>query len=86
MQLRRSNEHKMIGGVAGGIAKSFNIDPSWVRIAFVVFTIFGGSGVLLYALLWIVIPRAEGGTIAEEQLRKAKHWYEERDRPRPPKA
>ena len=84
MSLRRSTEHKMIAGVAGGIAENFNIDPTWVRIGFVVFTIFGGAGVLLYAVLWAVIPRAEGGTVADEGIRKAKGWYDDRQKgPKP---
>jgi phage shock protein C len=86
MQLRRSNEHRMIAGVAGGLAESFNIDPTWFRVGFVLFTIFGGAGTLLYALLWIVIPRADGGTIADEGMQRAKRWYEDRNRPKPPHA
>lgn len=77
MQLRRSNEHKMIAGVAGGLAENFGIDPTWARVAFVVFTIFGGAGVALYVVLWIVIPRAEGGTIAEDGISKARDWYDD---------
>ncbi len=46
-----------LGGVCGGIAEYFNIDPALVRILFVLVAIYGGAGVLFYLILWIVIPR-----------------------------
>jgi len=46
----------MIGGVAGGIAAYARIDPVIVRIIFVLMAIFGGGGVLIYAIMWIVLP------------------------------
>jgi phage shock protein PspC (stress-responsive transcriptional regulator) len=47
----------MIGGVAGGLAEYFEIDPVIVRLLFVLAVIFGGSGILAYIILWIVIPQ-----------------------------
>lgn len=55
-KLMRSNSDRMIGGVCGGLANYFNIDPVLVRLAFALFTISGGSGILLYLLLLIVMP------------------------------
>ena len=81
MSLRRSTEHKMIAGVAGGLAETLNVDPTFVRIGFVLFTIFGGAGTLIYLVLWAVIPRAQGGTIADEQFRKLKAWSDDRKKP-----
>ncbi len=52
----RSRNDRMIGGVAGGIAVYFEIDPVIVRIIFTFAVILGGSGVLAYILLWIIIP------------------------------
>ena len=52
----RSRNDKMIGGVAGGIAEYFDIDPVIVRIIFAFTVIIGGSGLLAYILLWIIIP------------------------------
>lgn len=74
MSLTRSS-NGIIGGVAGGIAKSTNLDPTWIRVAFVILAVFSGSGILIYALLWIIIPK-EGSsrTIAEDGLDKAKRW------------
>ncbi len=51
----RSRNDKMIGGVAGGIADYFEIDPVIVRIIFVC-ALFFGAGILAYILLWIIIP------------------------------
>jgi phage shock protein PspC (stress-responsive transcriptional regulator) len=55
-RLYRSERDRMIGGVAGGLGEYFDLDPVIFRILFVVVTIFGGSGLLLYLILWIVIP------------------------------
>jgi phage shock protein PspC (stress-responsive transcriptional regulator) len=55
-RLYRSNRDKVIGGVCGGLGDYLNIDPVIVRILFVLLAIFGGSGVLVYIILWIVIP------------------------------
>lgn len=54
--LYRSETNRVIGGVAGGLGEYFEIDPTIVRIIFVLLTIFGGSGVLIYILLWILLP------------------------------
>lgn len=55
-KLYRSNTTRTIGGVCGGLAEHFNIDPVVVRAAFVLAVLFGGGGVLIYIILWIVIP------------------------------
>lgn len=46
----------MIGGVAGGLGEYFDIDPTLVRIIFVVSLFLGGTGILAYIILWIVVP------------------------------
>lgn len=61
-RLYRSNEHKIIGGVCGGLAEHFDTDPTWVRLAFVVITIipvFHGLGLLLYIVGWVIIPKRQ---------------------------
>ena len=55
-KLYRSRRVKILGGVAGGLAQYFNIDPIIVRILFVVFTMMHGIGLVLYIILWIVTP------------------------------
>ncbi|MBK7821717.1 MAG: PspC domain-containing protein [Tessaracoccus sp.] len=78
MSLTRSR-NGMIAGVASGIARSLNVDPTIVRIAFALLAVFGGGGVLIYVILWLVIPReSDGGTIAEEGFNKARQWYDDK--------
>lgn len=57
-RLYRSNSSTYLGGVCGGLADYFNIDPVLVRIIFVLIFIYGGAGLLIYLILWIVIPKA----------------------------
>lgn len=56
-KLYRSRKEKMIGGVAGGLAEYFEIDPTLVRIIFIVSLFLGGSGILAYIILWILVPQ-----------------------------
>ena len=57
-KLYRSNVNSMICGVCGGIGEYFNIDPTLVRLGWVLFSIMGaGSGVLAYIIAAIVIPK-----------------------------
>ncbi len=85
MNLTRSR-NGMIGGVAAGIAEATNVDVTIVRIAFILVSIFAGGGLLVYLILWAVIPREEGGSIAEDGFTKAKTWYDDRNNkgPQPP--
>lgn len=55
-RLYRIVNGKVIGGVAGGLAEFFGIDPTIVRILFILLTIMGGGGILIYIILWIVVP------------------------------
>lgn len=56
--LRRSRADRWIGGVCGGIAKATGL-ASWVwRVVFTALALCGGSGLLLYVLLWIFVPQA----------------------------
>jgi phage shock protein PspC (stress-responsive transcriptional regulator) len=50
----------MIAGIAGGLGEYFAVDPVWFRIAFVVLTIGGGAGLLIYLVMWIVVQPAPG--------------------------
>jgi phage shock protein PspC (stress-responsive transcriptional regulator) len=58
-KLYRDTEHKYVAGVSSGLAHYLGIDPLWVRILWVFLTIGSGGGfILLYGLLWILIPEA----------------------------
>ena len=63
MPLQRSN-NKMIGGVCAGIAEWLGWDPTIVRIAYVLLSIFsaGFPGILVYIILWIIMPPPEPDT------------------------
>jgi phage shock protein PspC (stress-responsive transcriptional regulator) len=55
--LRRSRSNRVIAGVAGGLAEFFGISAFWFRLALVIAFIPGGiPGILIYTLLWIIIP------------------------------
>lgn len=54
--MTRSN-NGMIGGVCAGIAEYMNLDPTIVRIIWILMVFFAGFGVLLYFILWLVIPK-----------------------------
>ena len=55
-RLYRSNTNKMICGVCGGLAEYINIDPTVVRLLWVVFSLAGGFGVLAYIIAAIIMP------------------------------
>lgn len=56
-RLYRSDTKRILGGVCGGLGEYFGADPVWFRIGFVVLAIGGGSGILLYLILWLIVPR-----------------------------
>jgi phage shock protein C len=55
-RLYRSETDRMIGGVCGGLAEYFSFDPTIVRLAFVLLSVWGGGGVLAYLIAWVIIP------------------------------
>lgn len=55
--LRRSKNNRVIAGVAGGLAEFFGISAFWFRLAlFIAFLPGGVPGILIYAILWVIIP------------------------------
>jgi len=67
--LRRSRTDKVVAGVAGGLGRYLGIDPVILRVAFVVLTLAGLAGVLVYIIGWIAIPEEKPG----EQVGTAEH-------------
>jgi phage shock protein PspC (stress-responsive transcriptional regulator) len=63
-KMYRDPDKKVVGGVAAGVSAFFGIDLTIVRLVFVVLAFFGGLGLLLYVILWIVLPEAK--TITEK--------------------
>lgn len=58
----RNPEEKVLAGVASGVATYFGVDVNVVRVLFVVFAFFGGTGILAYLILWIILPEAKSIT------------------------
>ena len=57
-RLHRARNDRKLAGVCGGIAEYFGWDPTLVRVAWIVLTLMGGSGILLYLIMWLVMPEA----------------------------
>ena len=55
-RLYRSRTDKKIAGVCGGLAKYFDVDPVIIRLLWILFVLFGGAGIILYIIAWIVVP------------------------------
>lgn len=55
-KLTRNTRDKMVAGVASGLAEYFQLDVTWVRIAFALAVFFGGGGIWVYIILWIAVP------------------------------
>jgi len=57
-RLYRDPDDHLVGGVCAGIANYFDVDAVWIRLAFAISFAFAGSGLILYIILWIIIPKA----------------------------
>ena len=59
-QLRRSRTNRQIAGVVGGLAEYFSVDPTLLRVGYVVVSIVSAAfpGILVYLLLWLLVPEA----------------------------
>jgi phage shock protein C len=55
-KLYRSRRNRQVAGVCGGLAEYFSLDATLIRILFVVLAVLGGSGLLLYVAMWIIVP------------------------------
>jgi phage shock protein PspC (stress-responsive transcriptional regulator) len=66
-QLYRSISNRRIAGVAGGIAEYFGVDPTPIRLLWLLAIFLGGSGFLAYLLAWIIIPEAPLAQTSQSQ-------------------
>lgn len=64
--LFRSPRSRVLGGVAGGIGEYLGVDPVLVRIAFALLSLTGVAGVLLYVVLWAVVPEDDGSMVVKQ--------------------
>lgn len=62
--LRRSRTDRMVSGVAGGLGEYFGVDPVIFRVLFAVLSFFGGVGLVMYGLAWLLVPEPEVGVSA----------------------
>lgn len=70
-KLTRSNKGKVIAGVCSGLAHYFDIDPTLIRVILIFITVFGGSGIILYLILWLVIPSdGSNGNLTEDSIKE----------------
>ncbi|HEX2031330.1 MAG TPA: PspC domain-containing protein [Actinomycetota bacterium] len=82
-RLTRSESDKVVAGVAGGLAAYFGLDPTLIRVVWLL-AILMGWGILAYIILWIVLPSGPGATpairIAEERFARGEIDADELDR------
>ncbi|HET9779157.1 MAG TPA: PspC domain-containing protein [Propionibacteriaceae bacterium] len=57
-KLYRSRTQRMVAGVCGGLAEYFNVDTTVIRVLFLILTLFGGAGLVVYVVMWILVPDA----------------------------
>jgi phage shock protein C len=56
-KLYRSKTNRQLAGVCGGLAQYFNLDATLVRVLFILLAVLGGSGLVLYLAMWIIVPK-----------------------------
>jgi phage shock protein PspC (stress-responsive transcriptional regulator) len=71
-KLTRSETDRVIAGVAGGVAQRLGLSSTLVRLAWLLSVFFGGLGIVVYLILWVVLPKGGAHTpasrIAEERF------------------
>ncbi|HEX8094568.1 PspC domain-containing protein, partial [Jatrophihabitans sp.] len=78
--LRRSRTDRMISGVAGGLGEYFGVDPVIFRVLFAVLSFFGGVGLVMYGVAWLLVPEPEVGAsaldkaIGQLRVRRVPPW------------
>lgn len=63
-RMYRDPDNRIIGGVCSGLAAYWRVDPTIIRIVFILLAIFGMAGVIIYLILWVVLPEAQ--TVAQK--------------------
>lgn len=75
----RSKTNRTVAGVCGGLGEYFGIDATLVRLVFVVLAFLGGSGILLYIALWLLVPENPSGEISHDppalQNPQSRKWW-----------
>lgn len=63
-KLARSRTNSRIAGVCGGLGEYLDVDPTLIRLIFILLLIYAGHGVLLYIILWLLMPPQEAAVQA----------------------
>lgn len=71
----RSGKNRVLAGVAGGLGEYFEVDPNLIRLIFVLLTLLGGSGLFLYAILWVFMPRCVSAPEPERADVSPNRWF-----------
>lgn len=72
-RLYKSQYDRMIGGVAGGIAEYLKIDVTIIRIAFVLMSLFGGTGLIIYIAGLLIMPEGDKEILSEKKVKSIKN-------------
>ncbi|MGE0133609.1 MAG: PspC domain-containing protein [Dehalococcoidia bacterium] len=67
-RLTRDRDDRMLGGVCSGIAKHFDLDPTLVRIAFVILAFVSGVGIIAYVVMWLLLPADDRSDVATRRV------------------
>lgn len=70
--LHRSHIDKIIAGVCGGLAEYFDVDSTIIRLLFILIVAIGGSGLLVYLALWLIMPKGanQSAVLSEEKVKE----------------
>jgi len=79
-KLYRSQTNRVLAGIAGGLGEYFDVDPTIIRLLFILMIVFGGSGILIYLILWILMPNSLGEDLAINKDRIKKVAEEIKDK------
>jgi phage shock protein C len=70
-RITRSRNDRMLAGVAGGLAAMFGVDPLIVRLAFVLLAALNGFGLILYIVLWLLVPNEDSMSDARGNVQES---------------
>ncbi len=82
-RLYRSETDRMLGGVCGGLGEFLGIDPTLVRLIFVLLFLVGGHGLLIYLVMLLVVPNAPASPMPVQPVRPSEWKVEEPTPPAP---
>jgi len=72
-KLYRIERNGEISGVCAGLAAYFNVDVTLIRIIFVLLGLFGGNGILLYIIMWMIMPEEKTIDFSDDRKMKRKN-------------